>query len=198
MSINNLCIAVENDATDYANKLEQNHGIIEKKETPKLMLGLPPSMPEPNSNAISGIKHLHFFDVEIDFAGVSRLRDFLIKKPLIETIGFHNVKLSNAVNDFKKLMEGIRMAAKMRKVTLGGFRFDQDVYGKVLGGLLTDGKQIKELELVKCGFEHNKFFFDMCAPLLTEKCRLNIFRLKKCQITNIEAKVLQYVLMKNR
>lgn len=88
------------------------------------MLGMPPIMPDPNSNSFSGIKHLNFYDTELDTMGVTRLRDFLIKKPLIETIGFHNMRLQNKTNDFKKLMEGVRMGAKIRKISLGGFNFD--------------------------------------------------------------------------
>lgn len=106
---------------------------------------MPPIMPEPNYNVSSGIKHLHFFNTELNTLSISKLRDFLIKKPLMETIGFENCKFENKLIDFKKIMEGIRMGAKIRKVTIGGFAFDNEAYGKIMGGLLTDGKQIKEL-----------------------------------------------------
>jgi Ran GTPase-activating protein (RanGAP) involved in mRNA processing and transport len=38
----------------------------------------------------------------------------------------------------------------------------------------------------------------MCQALIGEKCRLNIFKIKGINITNLEGKVLQFVLMKNK
>ena len=38
----------------------------------------------------------------------------------------------------------------------------------------------------------------MCQALIADKCRVNIFKLKGIHITNLEGKVLQFVLMKNK
>jgi hypothetical protein len=38
---------------------------------------------------------------------VSRIKEFLSKKPLIETVALINVEFQDSVSDFKKFMEGI-------------------------------------------------------------------------------------------
>jgi len=38
----------------------------------------------------------------------------------------------------------------------------------------------------------------MCAPMLKPKCRINILKVRGALITTLEAKVLQFILMKNR
>ena len=38
----------------------------------------------------------------------------------------------------------------------------------------------------------------MISPLLTQKCRVNKFTLRSCDLTPLESKVLCYILMKNK
>jgi Ran GTPase-activating protein (RanGAP) involved in mRNA processing and transport len=83
-------------------------------------------------------------------------------------------------------------------VTIQGMTFDEEAYGKAVGRMLNDSKTIRELDISNCEFVHPKCFFDMCSALLTEKCRLNCIRFRGIAITNLEAKVIQFILMKNK
>ena len=38
----------------------------------------------------------------------------------------------------------------------------------------------------------------MCNPMLQTKCRINVLKIRGALITSLEAKVLQFILMKNR
>jgi hypothetical protein len=38
----------------------------------------------------------------------------------------------------------------------------------------------------------------MCQAFIGEKCRVNVLKLKNIHISNLEGKVLQFVLMKNK
>jgi hypothetical protein len=81
---------------------------------------------------------------------------------------------------------------------LTGLYFDHEFQGKSVGRMLSDSRSLRELEISGCEFIHPKAFYDMCSAMLTEKCRLNVFRFKSCIITELEAKVLQLIIMKNR
>ena len=77
-------------------------------------------------------------------------------------------------------------------------QFDEESHGKQISKMLNDSKSMRELDINFCEFIHPKCFFDMCSALLQERCRLNILRLRNIQITNLESKVIQYILMKNK
>lgn len=76
--------------------------------------------------------------------------------------------------------------------------FDEEPYGKTLCHLLNDCRQLKEFDASGCEFFHPKCFFDMCQSLINEKSRVIILKLKGIHISNLEGKVLQFVLMKNK
>ena len=76
--------------------------------------------------------------------------------------------------------------------------FDEEVYGKAIGRALTDSRSLRELDVSHVTFEHPKSFYDLCAAILNERCRLNIFKLRGISITQLEGKILQYILMKNK
>lgn len=71
-----------------------------------------------------------------------------------------------------------------------GLSLDHEFQGKSVGRMLSDSRCLRELEVNNCDFLHPKSFYDMCSAMLTEKCRLNVFRFKGCVITELEAKVL--------
>ena len=76
--------------------------------------------------------------------------------------------------------------------------FDEEPYGKQLCHLLNDCRQLREFDASNCEFFHPKCFFEMCQSLISEKSRISVIKLKGLHITNLEGKVLQFVLMKNK
>ena len=76
--------------------------------------------------------------------------------------------------------------------------FDEEVFGKAIGRALTDSRSLRELDISYVTFEHPKSFYDVCSAILNERCRLNVFKLRGISITQLEGKILQYILMKNK
>lgn len=64
--------------------------------------------------------------------------------------------------------------------------------------MLSESRQLKELDLSKCEFYHPKSFFDFCQPFVTERTRCQILKLRGINISHLEGKVLQLLLMKNK
>lgn len=75
--------------------------------------------------------------------------------------------------------------------------FDEEPYGKILMNLLQNS-MIREFDASKCEFFHPKCFFIMCQAFINDKSRCILLRLKGVHISNLEGKVLQFVLMKNK
>ena len=117
---------------------------------------------------------------------------------MIETFSLFNVEFQDVTSDFKRILEGLQCSSKIRKVTFGGMVFEHDSHGKGLGRMLLDSKTIREIEFINCEFLHPKSFFDMAHALINEKCRLNVLKMQGIYLTNLESKILQLVLMKNR
>jgi len=95
-------------------------------------------------------------------------------------------------------MEGVQYSLKIKKAGVIGMLFDDESYGKTLCHMLNDCKHLREFDASYCEFFHPKCFFDMCQSLISEKSRVTVFKLKGVQISNLEGKVLQFVLMKNK
>ena len=76
--------------------------------------------------------------------------------------------------------------------------FDEEIYGKAVGRAITDSRSLRELDISYVHFEHPKAFYDVCSAILNERCRLSIFKLRGIKITQLEGKILQYILMKNK
>ena len=47
-------------------------------------------------------------------------------------------------------------------------------------------------------YDHPKCFYDISTAILNERCRLNILKIRGTQLTNLEGKIIQYILMKNK
>ena len=77
-------------------------------------------------------------------------------------------------------------------------RFDEEVFGKAIGRALTDSRSIRELDISHVVFDHPKSFYDLCSAILNERCRLSILKLRGINITELEGKIIQYILMKNK
>ena len=103
--------------------------------------------PNVNQPSTSGIINLRFEDTEITTGAVIRLKEFLSKKLLLETLSFVNVTFTDSVQDFKKIMEGIQFNQKIRKLTFQGMIFDDESHGKSLGRCLSESKTIRELDI---------------------------------------------------
>ena len=56
--------------------------------------------------------------------------------------------------------------------------FDEEIYGKAVGRALTDSRTVRELDISSITFDHPKCFYDLCSAILSERCRLNILKLR--------------------
>ena len=72
------------------------------------------------------------------------------------------------------------------------------MYGKAIAVALVENKLIRELDLSYSTFEHPKCFYDISMAINNEMCRLNVLRLKGLKVKQMEAKILQFMLMKNK
>jgi hypothetical protein len=115
----------------------------------------------------------------------------------LETLGFAKVSFEDMF-DFKKIMEGIQNNNKIGKILFSNMIFDEELHGKSVGRVLTDSRTMRELDLQYISFDHPKCFYDLSAAILNERCRLNILKIRGIQITSLEGKIIQIVLMKNK
>ena len=76
--------------------------------------------------------------------------------------------------------------------------FAEETYGKALGRVLIESRSIRELDISHVVFEHPKSFYDVCSAILNERCGLSILKLRGINITQVEGKIMQYILMKNK
>ena len=76
--------------------------------------------------------------------------------------------------------------------------FEDEVQGKSIGRALAESRSIKELDISSVVFDHPKSFYDVCSAILSENCKIEIFKLRGINITQLEAKIIQYILMKNK
>ena len=126
------------------------------------MTGLPTTVTVQGGAPQSGIVNLRFEDCQFHSSSVIKLKDFLSKKGLIETLGIVNCTFQDSVTDFKRTIEGVQFSSKMRKLTLANIVFDEEAHGKSLGRMLSDSKTMRELDISSCEFQHPKSFFDCC------------------------------------
>lgn len=76
-------------------------------------------------------------------------------------------------------------------------KLDDDQYGIAIGRVLSDSRTIRELDL-----SHIEFgcipFHELSQAILNERCRLNVMKLRGLQISELEGKIIKFILMKNR
>ena len=140
---------------------------------------------------------MRFEECKFQRKSVLLLHEFLKSKSIIETIGLVGVTFEDKI-DFKKITEGMQISPKLLKITFKDMNFDEELYGKSIGRALTDSRTIRELDISNIIFEHPKCFYDLCSAILNERCRLNILKLRGISITQLEGKIIRYILMKNK
>ena len=116
---------------------------------------------------------------------------------MLESIAFIGIKFEDNV-DFKRVLEGVEKNRKLIKLSLQNIVFNEELFGKSIGRTLTENRFIRELDMSYCVFEHPKCFYDICMALLNERCRVNVFKLRGVLLTPLEAKIVQFILMKNK
>jgi hypothetical protein len=63
---------------------------------------------------------------------------------------------------------------------------------------ILESRSIKEVDLSYITFEDHKSFYEMANGLLAERCRLVTLRLKGIAFNQLEGKVMQFILMRNK
>ena len=124
------------------------------------------------------------------------LSEWLKTKALIETICLLKVTFEDII-DFKKITEGMKLNQKLLKLSFQYMNFDEEVHGTSIGRVLSDSRSIRELDITHIVFDY-RTFYDMCQAILNERCRLNILKMRGVMIGEIEGKIIQFILMKNK
>ena len=143
-----------------------------------------------------GIVNLRFEECKLTRKSAILLSEWLKQNSLIETIGLIKVTFEDAT-DFKKVSDGIKLNAKLNKLSFKYMNFDEEVYGTSIGRILSDSRTIRELDITHIIFNY-RTFYDMCQSILNERCRLNVLKLRGLLVGEIEAKIIQFILMKNK
>jgi hypothetical protein len=140
---------------------------------------------------------LRFEECRISRKAAANLSEFLKKHEIIETLGLVKTTFEDNL-DFKRVMEGVQANGKLSKLLFSNSVFNEELFGKAIARALTDSKSLKELDLSYVAYEHPKCFYDICSAILNERCRLNVLKIRGTQITDLEGKIIQYILMKNK
>ena len=99
--------------------------------------------------------------------------------------------------DFKKVTEGMKLNQKLNKLSFQHMNFDEEIHGTAIGRILSDSRTIRELDVSNIVFDY-RTFYDMCQAILNERCRLQILKMRGILISEIEGKIIQFILMKNK
>lgn len=67
--------------------------------------------------------------------------------------------------------------------------FDEEVYGTAVGRVLSDSRTLRELDMTHVNFDY-RTFYDMSQAILTDRCRLNVLKLRGLNIGEIEGKII--------
>ena len=79
-----------------------------------------------------------------------------------------------------------------------GYVLDNESYGSILGNTIISARNLRDIDLSQCEFYHPKCFYDLCSFLINEKSKINSFKIKNIYISELEAKILAYLLLKNK
>ena len=150
----------------------------------------------PGSAAKSGIVNLRFEECKFSRKAAALLSEWLKSKALIETMGLVKVSFED-VCDFKKITEGVKLNQKISKLSFQSMNLEEEVHGTAIGRVLSDSRTIRELDMTHIVFDY-RTFYDMCQAILNERCRLNVLKLRGLIVGEIEGKIIQFILMKNK
>lgn len=74
---------------------------------------------------------------------------------------------------------------------------DEEIHGVSIGRVLSDSRTLRELDMSHILFDYRSFY-DMSHAILNERCRLSVLKLRGLLIAEIEGKIIQFILMKNK
>ena len=143
-----------------------------------------------------GVIHLRFEECKFSRKAASLLAEWLKTKALIETICLSKVAFEDMV-DFKKITEGVKFNQRLVKLSVQQMNFDEELCGTSIGRVLSDSRSIRELDISHVVFDYRNFY-DMCQAILNERCRLNVLKMRGLAVGEIEGKIVQFILMKNK
>ena len=143
-----------------------------------------------------GVVNLRFEECFIQKKACAMLSEWLKNKALIETLGLIRVTFEDVV-DFKKITEGMKVNNKLLKLSFQNMNLDEEVHGTAIGRVLSDSRTIRELDMSHVLFDYRSFY-DMSQAILNERCRLNVLKLRGLKVGQIEGKIIQFILMKNK
>mmetsp|Transcript_5920 Transcript_5920/g.9661 ORF Transcript_5920/g.9661 Transcript_5920/m.9661 type:complete len:294 (+) Transcript_5920:103-984(+) len=144
-----------------------------------------------------GIVNLRFEECRLMRKGVLRLIEFCKTTSIIESLGIIKVSFEDS-QDFKRLVEAVSFNHKIRQFSVQGSEFDEDFHGKTMARCILESRSLKELDLSSVSFDDPKSFYEMANGLLNEKCRLGALKLRSIAFGQLEGKVMQFILMRNR
>ena len=136
----------------------------------------------------AGIVNLRFEECKLTRKAAAFLSEWLKNKALIETICFLRVTFED-LTDFKKVTEGVKCNAKLAKLSFQQMAFDEEIFGKSVGRILSESRTIRELDVTHVLFDY-RTFYDMCQAILNERCRLNVLKMRGLFVSEIEGKII--------
>jgi hypothetical protein len=146
-----------------------------------------------------GIVKIRLEDCRMLKRAVDSLKYFCRTVQCITSIALVNVTFSDGgTQDFKHLIEAIASNAKITHFAVQHTDFNEDFHGKTIARCILESRSLKELDLSYINFEDPKSFYEMANGLLNERCRLLNIRLKGIQFGQLESKVMQFILMRNK
>jgi hypothetical protein len=86
----------------------------------------------------------------------------------------------------------------IKQFSVQGAEFDDDYHGKTMARCILESRSLQELDLSYVNFDDPKSFYEMANGLLNERCRLLALKLKGINFGQLEGKVMQFVLMRNK
>ena len=95
-------------------------------------------------------------------------------------------------------MEAVSFNGHIKQFSVQGAVFDEDYHGKTMAKCILESRSLKELDISEVAFEDPKAFYEMANGLLNERCRLGALKLRKVAFGELEGKVMQFVLMRNK
>lgn len=146
-----------------------------------------------------GIIKLRFEDCRLLTKAVTALKYFCRTTSIIESLGLIRVSFSDGGSqDFKHLVEAVSFNTKISHFQVQNTEFNEDYHGKTMANCILQSRALKELDLSYVTFEDPKSFYEMANGLLNERCRLASLKLKGIQFGQLEGKVMQFILMRNK
>lgn len=91
----------------------------------------------------------------------------------------------------------MKLNTRLTKIGFSNMNFDEEIHGSAVGRIISESRAIRELDVKDIVFDY-RTFYDMCQAILNERCRLNILKLRGILINEIEGKIIQFILMKNK